>query len=147
MYVCIYIYIYIYIWHAVQKVNVHCNVHRNKNTGFPGAPSCQGAPSNQDPSGSCGRIPSRQGAPRIPLRTATNLCTKILDFRRFDSSRILILRGGILMPVRNFPELLSQRILAGIVLVGRLGLAAHPASAARPDRRQLREQLCDMFPA
>ena len=38
------------------------------------------------------------------------------------SSRILILRGGILMSIGNFPEILSQAILAGIILVWRLGV-------------------------
>ena len=38
-----------------------------------------------------------------------NLRTKILDFRGFDSSRILILRGGILISIGNFPESLSRR--------------------------------------
>ena len=51
-----------------------------------------------------------------------NLRAKILDFRGFDSSRILILRGGILMSIGNVPESLSQRILVGIILVGRLGV-------------------------
>ena len=41
-----------------------------------------------------------------------NLRTKILDFGGFDSSRILILRGGILMAIGNFPDIVSQRILA-----------------------------------
>ena len=53
-------------------------------------------------------------------RTA-NLCTKILDFRGFDSSRILIVRVGILMPIGRLPESLSQGILVWIILVGRLG--------------------------
>ena len=42
-----------------------------------------------------------------------NLRTKILDFRGFDSSRILILRGGILMSIGSLPESLSQAILVG----------------------------------
>ena len=50
-----------------------------------------------------------------------NLRTKILDFRGFDSSIILIIRGWILMSTGNFPESLSQAILVGIILVGRLG--------------------------
>ena len=50
------------------------------------------------------------------LRTSTT----ILDFRGFDSSEILILRSGILAPIGDFPESLSQAILVGIVLVGRL---------------------------
>ena len=43
-------------------------------------------------------------------------------FRGLDSSITLILRGGILMSIRNFPEILSQAILVGIMLVGRLGV-------------------------
>ena len=54
-------------------------------------------------------------------RTA-NLRTTILDFRGFGSSRILISRGGILMTMRNFLEVLSQRIIVRIILVGRLGV-------------------------
>ena len=45
-----------------------------------------------------------------------------MDFRGFDSSIILDLRGGIPRPIGNFPESLSQAILAGIILVGRLGV-------------------------
>ena len=54
---------------------------------------------------------------------AANLRTKILDFRGFDSSRILILRDGILVSIGNLQEILSRRILVGIILVGRLGAA------------------------
>ena len=53
-----------------------------------------------------------------------NLLTKILDFRGFYSSIILILRGGIPRPIGNrgqFPESSSQRILVGTIFVGRLG--------------------------
>ena len=50
-----------------------------------------------------------------------NLLTEVLDFRGFDSSRIFILRGGIPRPIGDFPGILSQRILAGIILVGREG--------------------------
>ena len=58
---------------------------------------------------------------------AANLCTKILDFRGFDSSMILILRGGLLMSIGNSLEILSQPILVGILLVGRLGVPTlHP---------------------
>ena len=53
-----------------------------------------------------------------------NLRTKILDFRGFDSSIILVLRGGILISTGGFPDILSQEILAGIILVGRLGVDA-----------------------
>ena len=50
-----------------------------------------------------------------------NLRTKILDFGGFNSSGTLILRGGILMSMGNFPESLSQGILVGTILAGRLG--------------------------
>ena len=45
--------------------------------------------------------------------TTASLRTKILDFRGFDSSIILSLRGGIPRPIGNFPESLSQAILVG----------------------------------
>ena len=53
--------------------------------------------------------------------TTANLRTSMMDFRGFDSSIILILRDGILRPMGNFPESLSQAILVGIML-GRLGV-------------------------
>ena len=53
------------------------------------------------------------------LAPTANLRTEILELRRFDSSRILILRGGILMSIGDFPESLSQAILVGIMLLGR----------------------------
>ena len=65
------------------------------------------------------------------LSTA-NLHTKILDFREFYSSIILILRGGILMSMVNFPESLSQRILVGIIIVGRLGVNTTQRSRGSP---------------
>ena len=67
-------------------------------------------------------LPSR--ACRIRARTSSDaratasLRTRNLDFGGFDSSIILIQRGVILMPIGDFPELLSQRILAGVILVG-----------------------------
>ena len=42
-----------------------------------------------------------------------NLPTKIVDFRGFDSSIILIYRGGILMSMGDFPDDLSQAMLVG----------------------------------
>ena len=56
----------------------------------------------------------------LSLPTA-NLCTKILDFRWFDSSRILISRGGILGSIGDFPENLSQAVLVAIILAGSSG--------------------------
>ena len=59
-----------------------------------------------------------------------NLRTKIMDFRGFDSSRILMLRGGIPRPIGDFPESLSQAILVGIILVGRLGVDSRYGQSA-----------------
>ena len=53
-------------------------------------------------------------SPRVNNNTRTvNLRTKILDFGGFDSSRILILGGGIPMSIGDFPEIASRQILAG----------------------------------
>ena len=43
-----------------------------------------------------------------------NLPTNVADFRGFDSSIILDLRGGILRPIGDVPESLSQAMLVGI---------------------------------
>ena len=43
-----------------------------------------------------------------------------MDFRGFDSSTILIVRGGILVSIGDFPESLSQAVLVGTMLVGGL---------------------------
>ena len=48
----------------------------------------------------------------FPFRQPTaNLRTKFVDFRGFDSNRILNSRGGIVRSIGNFPESLSQAIL------------------------------------
>ena len=57
---------------------------------------------------------SNEGMPNLP--------TNIVDFGGFDSSIILIKRGGILMSMGNVPESLSQVMLVGVMLVGRLGV-------------------------
>ena len=54
--------------------------------------------------------------------TTPNLPTNIVDVRGFDSSIILNLRGGILRPIGNLPEILSQAMLVRIMLVGNLGV-------------------------
>ena len=48
--------------------------------------------------------------------------TNIVDFRGFDSSAILIWRGGIPRSIGDFLESLSQAMLVGVMLVGRLGV-------------------------
>ena len=58
-----------------------------------------------------------------PTLTA-NLRTKISDLGGLGPSRILRLRGGVLMSTGNSPEVLSRRILAGMILAGRLGARA-----------------------
>ena len=54
--------------------------------------------------------------------TAPNPPTNIVEFEGLDSSIILILRGGIPRSIGNFPESLSQAMLVGTMLVGRLGV-------------------------
>ena len=56
------------------------------------------------------------------LKLTANLRTKIVEFGGFDSSRFLILRGGIPMYIGNFPVMLGQAILVRIILAGRLGV-------------------------
>ena len=62
-----------------------------------------------------------------PVYSTANLRAKILDLRGFDSSVILISRGEILMSVGSFLESLSQAILVGIILIGRLGVQYEPS--------------------
>ena len=63
-----------------------------------------------------------------------NLGTNIVEFRGFDSSIMLRLKGGIPRPIGNIPESLSQAVLAGIILVGRLGVVARSAHPRRSPR-------------
>ena len=58
-----------------------------------------------------------------------NLCTKILDFRGFEPSIILSLRFEIPRPKGNLQEFLSQQILVGRFLVGRLGVKISAVTA------------------
>ena len=50
-------------------------------------------------------------------------------------SRILILRGGLLMSTGNFPETLSQRILAGIYLSREIGCSVKILLESNPQSR------------
>ena len=103
MYMCIYIYIYIYI------------------ITFPASYS------------SCTIRRVSEGLTYIYIYTYTcvyiyiyiyTCVTKIMDFRGFDSRIILIVRGGILRSVEDFPEMLSQRTLVGTILVRRLAVVS-----------------------
>ena len=67
-------------------------------------------------------------APQEGCRSTPNLSTNIVDFRGLDSSTILILRDGILMSMGDCPESLSQAMLVGVMLVGRLGVVPHASS-------------------
>ena len=53
-----------------------------------------------------------------------NRPTNIVDFKGFDSNIILTLRGGILMSIGDFLQSLSQAMLVGVMLVGRLGVSS-----------------------
>ena len=48
-----------------------------------------------------------------------------MDFRGFDSSRILILRGGVLRSIWSFPEISSQQFLVCRFRVWRLAVKFH----------------------
>ena len=55
------------------------------------------------------------------MRGTADLRTKILDFRGFDSSRILILRGGIPRPTGQFPGNLESTNLSREILSREIG--------------------------
>ena len=52
----------------------------------------------------------------IVISVTANLPAKILGFRGFDSGRIGILRGGILMSTGNSLKKMSQRVLVWRIL-------------------------------
>ena len=63
------------------------------------------------------------------------LRTKIMDFRRFDSSRVLISRGGILMSIGNVPEVFESTNLSRDNLSREIGRTPsfHHRNSAGPD--------------
>ena len=67
-----------------------------------------------------------------------NVPSNIVNFRGFDSSTILIQRGGIPRPgfLGISPESLSQAMLVGTMLVGRLGVPSVPPIDPIPGARQ-----------
>ena len=69
-------------------------------------------------------------------RVTANLPTNIVDFRGFDSSIILSLRGGIPNLIGDFPDCLSQAMLVGIMLVARLGVHMRNACHRTDQRAQ-----------
>ena len=129
IYICIYIYIYIYSFIPPEVL--------------PGAAA-----------GRAGRPPGQQRRPRRPpvlrpishsppvLQTLTstlyninickqhstpNLPTNIVGFKGLDPRMMSIQRGGVLTSVGNLPESLSQAMLVGTMLVGRLGVLFGPS--------------------
>ena len=80
----------------------------------------------------------------MQLATA-NLRTKILDLRGFDSSIIVSLRGGILMPIGDFLEILSQGILVGIIHLSREIGRARQALRPRPKQLDWREEYTNIY--
>ena len=79
---------------------------------------------------------------------SADLRTEILDFGGLDSCIIFFLRGGILMSIGDFPEIQSQQILAGIFLVGRLGIHLSSRSdlnGVQKDNIPVREPVLEWF--
>ena len=100
--------------------------------------------------GQAGKSPPARGSRKCT--STANLRTRILDFRGLvDSSRILVLRGGIPRFIGIFQEMLSQRIFVWIILVGRLSVRAQDERALRrnigsPCRKSRRPVvLCPYF--
>ena len=99
----IYVYIYIYIYTCVY-IYIYRERERERysyiHTGY----------------WSCASRSTLQG------QITANFRTNIMDFRGFDSSIVLTERGEIPKPIGNLSESLSQAILAGTILAGRLGV-------------------------
>ena len=82
--------------HAAQKPKVLCNAHAHRSA------QTTGRRHTATHHGHLRQHVSTWTWQHIAVSHTANLCTKILDFRGFDSSRIFILRGGIHMPLREF---------------------------------------------
>ena len=63
----------------------------------------------------------------MPGQPAAYLRTKIPDFGDFDSSMLLMLRGGTLTSMGSFLDISSQQVLEGIILAGGWGGPDQPA--------------------
>ena len=100
MYIYIYIhvhytYIYIYIYIFIEREREMCRCALNLSWAVMG------------PHGPCLTTDCD-----IWLLDTTNLRTKIMEFRGFDSSIMLIIRGGIVMSIGNFPGSLESTSLS-----------------------------------
>ena len=110
---CIYIYIYIYMYVYVCMC-IYTYIYIYIYTYNRAAKKC--APMQTSATGAkrCGT-----GETALQIRPISVL---IFWISGFDFSIILILRGGILISIGISPDILSQAILVGIILVGRLGV-------------------------
>ena len=112
MHMCVYIYIYTYIHTYTCEGQARGSDWNRSSWSRATHKNCRGLLALTSPSVCLSLLLS------LPLPTPTaNLHTKILDFRRFDTIITLIPRGGILISTGNLPEISSQRILVGIILV------------------------------
>ena len=68
----------------------------------------------------------------VQVRRCAQSPSNIVDFRGFDSSIILIIRGGIPTYIGDFPESLSQAMLVGTILVERLGVRIQTGVTSPP---------------
>ena len=122
MYICICIYIYIYIYTYIQYVYIYVYTYIQivvsafNQPGFSDLGKCKAGTFylyfvDSRLLGQQGGVQEPASPP--PTYSTANLPTNIVDFRGFDSSMILILRGGILMSIGDFPESLSRAMLVG----------------------------------
>ena len=81
-----------------------------------GGPAPKG---DDEPRPSPKRLEIRRSMPRHAKPCTDNLRTKMLDFRGFDSSIILSLRGGFIRSTGDFLEIMNERILVcGLFVCG-----------------------------
>ena len=108
-----YIILYIYIYICITIIMCHYVCFRTS--------GCGGSHVTSD----CdlARLPPLR--PPAPERSGIRpiLVLRFWILRGFDSSIISISRGGLPRPIGDFPKSLSQAILAGIISVGRSGVA------------------------
>ena len=122
---CIYlslsIYIYIYIYMLFRRAVPSARLK-------PGG--CSAAPLSARPALEYG---VRARSCTTENQDTTNLRTKILNFRGFDSSRVLVLRGWTSHARGEFPGKFESSKLSRDNLVGRSGVRHMEARSGEPD--------------